>query len=46
MYGLAARGEPGVDKVLAIFRSELERAMALVGCATVADIDVTLVRGG
>ena len=46
MYGLAARGEPGVDRVLAIFRSELERAMALAGCATVADIDATLVRGG
>ncbi len=46
MYGLAARGEAGVDRVLSIFRSELERAMALVGCASLSDIDATLVRGG
>ncbi len=43
MYGLAAYGEAGVDRVLSIFRSELERAMALLGCATVGDIDESLV---
>jgi isopentenyl diphosphate isomerase/L-lactate dehydrogenase-like FMN-dependent dehydrogenase len=39
MYGLAAGGEQGVYRVLEILRLELERAMALAGCATVADID-------
>jgi L-lactate dehydrogenase (cytochrome) len=44
MYGLAAGGEAGVDRVLAIFRGEIERAMALLGCATVADVDASLAR--
>ena len=44
MYGLAAGGEAGVDRVLAIFRSEIERAMALLGCATIADVDASLAR--
>jgi len=43
MYGLGAGGEAGVDRVLAIFGSELERAMALLGCATIADIDPSMV---
>jgi isopentenyl diphosphate isomerase/L-lactate dehydrogenase-like FMN-dependent dehydrogenase len=43
MFGLAAYGEPGVERVLEIFRTELDRAMALVGCPTVADIDGSLV---
>jgi isopentenyl diphosphate isomerase/L-lactate dehydrogenase-like FMN-dependent dehydrogenase len=43
MYGLGAGGEAGVDRVLAILRAELERAMALLGCATVADIDGSIV---
>jgi isopentenyl diphosphate isomerase/L-lactate dehydrogenase-like FMN-dependent dehydrogenase len=43
MYGLGAGGEAGVDRVLGILRSELERAMALLGCATVADIDAGIV---
>ena len=46
MYGLAAAGEAGVDRVLAILRSELERAMALLGCATIADVDATLIGPG
>jgi isopentenyl diphosphate isomerase/L-lactate dehydrogenase-like FMN-dependent dehydrogenase len=39
MYGLAAGGEQGVYRVLEILRLDLERAMALAGCAAVADID-------
>ncbi|MBW8755505.1 MAG: alpha-hydroxy-acid oxidizing protein [Sphingomonadales bacterium] len=38
LYGLAAGGEPGVARALAIFRDEIDRAMALLGCRTVADI--------
>ncbi|MGE5837825.1 MAG: alpha-hydroxy acid oxidase [Acidobacteriota bacterium] len=38
LWGLAADGEAGVRKVLEIFRSELELAMALAGCATIGAI--------
>jgi isopentenyl diphosphate isomerase/L-lactate dehydrogenase-like FMN-dependent dehydrogenase len=38
LYGLAAGGEPGVARALAIFRQEIDRAMALLGCRTIADI--------
>jgi len=34
LYGLAAGGQPGVEHALGIFRSEITRAMALVGCPT------------
>jgi isopentenyl diphosphate isomerase/L-lactate dehydrogenase-like FMN-dependent dehydrogenase len=38
LYGLAAGGEPGVARALAIFREEINRAMALLGCPTIAAI--------
>ena len=44
MYGLGAAGERGVDHVLELMRSGMERTMALVGSATVADLDPSLVR--
>lgn len=44
LYGLAAGGEAGVDRVLEIFRNEIDRAMALVGVTSIADIDADLVR--
>ena len=37
-WGLAASGEDGVVDVLRILRDELENAMTLCGCATVAHI--------
>jgi 4-hydroxymandelate oxidase len=42
-WGLAAEGEDGVAGVLGIFRAEVENAMALTGCRTIAEIDRTLV---
>jgi len=39
MQGLAAAGALGVAHVLHLLRAELEAAMALTGCRTVADID-------
>jgi 4-hydroxymandelate oxidase len=42
-WGLAAEGEDGVAGVLEILRAEVENAMALVGCRTVAEIDRDLV---
>jgi isopentenyl diphosphate isomerase/L-lactate dehydrogenase-like FMN-dependent dehydrogenase len=38
LWGLAADGEAGVSRVLQMLRSELELAMALSGCPTIADI--------
>jgi isopentenyl diphosphate isomerase/L-lactate dehydrogenase-like FMN-dependent dehydrogenase len=38
LYGLAAGGQRGVEKVLELLREELDRAMALTGCTTVADV--------
>ena len=36
LYGLAARGETGVDEVLAMFRADIDRTLALIGCASTA----------
>jgi 4-hydroxymandelate oxidase len=42
-WGLAVGGEDGVVDVLRILREELENAMALTGCRTVAEIAPALV---
>ena len=39
LYGLAAGGEAGVAAVLEIFRSEMLRAMVLMGCPDIAALD-------
>jgi len=39
VHGLAAAGAPGVAHVLHLLRTELEMAMVLAGCRTLADID-------
>jgi L-lactate dehydrogenase (cytochrome) len=38
-YGLAAGGEAGVERAIAILKSELVRTMKLLGCASVAELD-------
>jgi isopentenyl diphosphate isomerase/L-lactate dehydrogenase-like FMN-dependent dehydrogenase len=38
-YGLAAAGEPGVDRAIEILRADLERTLRLLGCASVAELD-------
>ena len=43
LWGLAANGEEGVYDVLTTLRREFELAMALCGCARVADVDRSLV---
>ena len=42
LYGLGAAGERGVDLVLDWFRADLIRTMNLVGAASVADLDRSL----
>ena len=39
LYGLASGGQAGVEHALSILKSELERSMALLGCATIAQLD-------
>ncbi|WP_435796443.1 alpha-hydroxy acid oxidase [Kitasatospora indigofera] len=39
LWGLAAGGEAGVDRVLGLLRSELEDAMALLGRPALRDLD-------
>jgi L-lactate dehydrogenase (cytochrome) len=38
LYGLAAGGQAGVEHILDLFRSEIERTMVLLGCASVAEL--------
>lgn len=42
LYGLAARGGPGVDDVLRILMSEIDRTLALVGCASLDSLSPDL----
>jgi len=46
LWGLASRGEDGVAHVLDLLGEELDRAMALCGAPTVADITRDLVDPG
>ena len=48
LYGLAAGGEAGVTRVLALLRAEVERGMALMGRTRIGDVtadDVQALRG-
>jgi L-lactate dehydrogenase (cytochrome) len=38
-YGLAAAGEPGVNRAIAILRADLERTMKLLGCASIGELN-------
>ena len=42
IYGLAAGGAEGVERVISILRDELERAMALTGRRSIAEIDASV----
>ena len=43
-YGLCAAGRPGVDRVLALMRQDVDRTLRLVGAETLADVDASVVR--
>jgi L-lactate dehydrogenase (cytochrome) len=43
LYGLAAAGQAGVERVLGILRADMTRTMTLLGCPSVADLDGTWV---
>jgi isopentenyl diphosphate isomerase/L-lactate dehydrogenase-like FMN-dependent dehydrogenase len=44
LWGLAVDGASGVHQVLSILHTELERAMKLAGCPTIASINRSLVK--
>jgi len=44
VYGLAVGGAKGVERVILILRDELERAMALTGRRSIAEIDASVLR--
>lgn len=39
IYGLAAAGRPGAARAISLLRDELELAMVLLGCSSVAQLD-------
>jgi len=44
LYGLAAGGQRGVERALHLLRAELERSLALLGCASVRELRADMVR--
>lgn len=38
LYGLAARGESGVDEVLALIKADIDRTLAQIGCPNIASL--------
>lgn len=44
LYGLGAGGQEGVERALELYRSELLRDMALLGCTKVSDINSNYIR--
>jgi L-lactate dehydrogenase (cytochrome) len=45
LYALAAGGQKGVERALEIYRSELERDMALLGCTRIDQVTSEKVQG-
>ena len=43
LWGLAAGGQEGVERVLELLRDELSLSMALAGCRSIAEIDASLI---
>ncbi len=39
MYGLAARGRPGVTQALELLRNEIDLALALTGCGSRSELN-------
>jgi isopentenyl diphosphate isomerase/L-lactate dehydrogenase-like FMN-dependent dehydrogenase len=44
LYGLGAAGERGVEMSISMLRSEMARAMALLGRPRIADLDRSVLR--
>jgi isopentenyl diphosphate isomerase/L-lactate dehydrogenase-like FMN-dependent dehydrogenase len=44
LYGLGAEGLPGVERAIDILTAELDSTLALIGCASVADLSPSAIR--
>jgi len=44
LYGLSAGGQKGVERALELYRSELLRDMALLGCTKISDVNSEYIR--
>jgi len=44
VYGLAAGGQPGVEKALTILQSEVRRNLQLLGCRSIRDLNRAFIR--
>ena len=44
LYALAAAGQPGVERALALMRTEIERGMRLMGARSIADLTPDMLR--
>ncbi len=44
LYGLAAGGEPGVARALAIITAEIDRALAHLGCNSLSELSPAILR--
>jgi L-lactate dehydrogenase (cytochrome) len=40
-YGLAAAGQPGVDRALEILRTDVERTLLLIGCSSISALNIS-----
>jgi (S)-mandelate dehydrogenase len=45
LYGLAAGGEPGVERALGILSGEIHRVLGQLGCNSIAELSPQQVRG-
>jgi isopentenyl diphosphate isomerase/L-lactate dehydrogenase-like FMN-dependent dehydrogenase len=45
LYGLAAGGEAGVDRALAILHDEIDLALGLLGCTSLSEVDRSVLVG-
>jgi (S)-mandelate dehydrogenase len=43
LYGLAAAGEAGVSNVIDIFKDEIDRTLALIGCSEMSRLDSSFI---
>jgi len=44
LYGLAAQGRRGVERIIDVFADEMSRTMALLGCSGVDSLDSSWLR--
>jgi len=43
-YGLSAGGQPGVERAIDILKTEIDRALGLLGCRDIAELDRSYLR--